>query len=253
MRKVLHKVKSQWIVLGVMGATVVALGTVNVPGVLADEVNGQTVSGTSDTNAGNALTVDLANIQEATVVEVGDPSAVSNPYDFYDWYESMGVDSYANGMRFYIDGLDRTIQVYVKTANDTGELYLTITQMGATAAEDVILIGNQIINPNTYYIFAEGQDSEPIYFSIVNRNADNYVEPNYNRFEEVSDVSIDSCPRVSPIVNYNIWFYKTIITIFCFNRMIYYRNDFEIRCRSVLINYFGNFKISVFRIIAIFF
>ena len=207
MRKVLHKVKSQWIVLGVMGATVVALGTVNVPGVSADEVNGQTVSGTSDTNAGNALTVDLANIQEATVVEVGDPSAVSNPYDFYDWYESMGVDSYANGMRFYIDGLDRTIQLYVKTANDTGELYLTITQMGATAAEDVILIGNQIINPNTYYIFAEGQDSEPIYFSIVNRNADNYVEPNYNRFEEVSEASVDplNIKNYSPELYENVY------------------------------------------------
>ena len=40
--------------------------------------------------------------------------------------------------------------------------------MGATEAERIILIENQIIKPNTYYIFAEGQDIEPVYFSIVN-------------------------------------------------------------------------------------
>jgi len=37
MRKVLHKVKSQWVVLGVMGATVVSLGTANVQEVSAAE------------------------------------------------------------------------------------------------------------------------------------------------------------------------------------------------------------------------
>lgn len=36
MRKVLHKVKSQWIVLGVLGATVVSLGTADVRQVAAD-------------------------------------------------------------------------------------------------------------------------------------------------------------------------------------------------------------------------
>ena len=191
MRKVMRKVKSQWVVLGVMGATVVALGTANVPGVSAEEVDGQAVSGTSDTNAGNALTVDLANIQEATIVEVINQESVINPYNFSDWYESMGVDSYVNGMWFNMEGINSTFQVYVKTANDTGDLYLTITQMGATEAEDVVLIENQIIKSNTNYSFVEEQDIEPVYFSFRNINADNYVEPNYNRFEEVTDESVD--------------------------------------------------------------
>lgn len=191
MRKVMRKVKSQWAVMGIMGAIVVALGTANVPGVLAEEVDGQTVTETSDTNAGDATTYDSASIKEATVIEVSDPSAISNPYNFYDWYESMGVDSYSNGMRFYIDGIESTFQLYVKIASDTGDLYLTVTQRGATEAEDVVLIENQIIKSNTNYSFVEEQDIEPVYFSFRNINADNYVEPNYNRFEEVTDESVD--------------------------------------------------------------
>ena len=37
MRKVLRKVKSQWAVLGIMGATVIALGAADVPQVSAAE------------------------------------------------------------------------------------------------------------------------------------------------------------------------------------------------------------------------
>ena len=44
MRNVLHKVKSQWAVLGVMGATVVALGTMNVPQAVAAELDGVPVT-----------------------------------------------------------------------------------------------------------------------------------------------------------------------------------------------------------------
>lgn len=47
MRKVLHKVKSHWIVLGVMGATVVALGAADVQKVSAAEVEG---AGVIETN-----------------------------------------------------------------------------------------------------------------------------------------------------------------------------------------------------------
>jgi hypothetical protein len=44
MGNVLHKVRSQWAVLGVMGATVVALGTMNVPQAVAAELDGVTVT-----------------------------------------------------------------------------------------------------------------------------------------------------------------------------------------------------------------
>ena len=44
MRKVLRKVKSQWAVLGIMGATVIALGAVDVPQISADEIEGATTS-----------------------------------------------------------------------------------------------------------------------------------------------------------------------------------------------------------------
>ena len=46
MRKVLHKVKSQWIVLGVLGATVVSLGTADVRQVAASEIEGASASET---------------------------------------------------------------------------------------------------------------------------------------------------------------------------------------------------------------
>ncbi|WP_192875234.1 G5 domain-containing protein, partial [Trichococcus alkaliphilus] len=55
MRKVLHKVKSHWIVLGVMGATVVALGAADVQKVSAAEVEG---AGVIETNqAATSLSV----------------------------------------------------------------------------------------------------------------------------------------------------------------------------------------------------
>ena len=44
MRNVLHKVKSQWAVLGVMGATVVVLGTMNVAQTVAAELDSVTVT-----------------------------------------------------------------------------------------------------------------------------------------------------------------------------------------------------------------
>ena len=46
MRKVLHKVKSQWVVLGVLGATVVSLGTADVRQVSASEIEGASASET---------------------------------------------------------------------------------------------------------------------------------------------------------------------------------------------------------------
>ena len=46
MRKVLHKVKSQWIVLGVLGATVVSLGIADVRQVSASEIEGASASET---------------------------------------------------------------------------------------------------------------------------------------------------------------------------------------------------------------
>ena len=44
MKNVLHKVKSQLAILGVMGATVVALGTINVPQTVAAELDSVTVT-----------------------------------------------------------------------------------------------------------------------------------------------------------------------------------------------------------------
>ena len=44
MKNVLRKVKSQWAVLGVMGATVVALGTMNVPEAVAAELDDVTLT-----------------------------------------------------------------------------------------------------------------------------------------------------------------------------------------------------------------
>ena len=54
MRKVLHKVKSQWVVLGVLGGTVVALGTTNVQQVSAAEVDGAVTTEATE-QSGNAL------------------------------------------------------------------------------------------------------------------------------------------------------------------------------------------------------
>ncbi|WP_159072182.1 G5 domain-containing protein [Trichococcus paludicola] len=55
MRKVLHKVKSQWIVLGVLGATVVSLGTADVRQVSASEIEGASASETlTDRKLGTA-------------------------------------------------------------------------------------------------------------------------------------------------------------------------------------------------------
>ncbi|SYZ77900.1 G5 domain-containing protein [Trichococcus shcherbakoviae] len=58
MRKVLRKVKSQWAVLGIMGATVIALGAVDVPQISADEIEGATTSESvagSESGAGSAI------------------------------------------------------------------------------------------------------------------------------------------------------------------------------------------------------
>ena len=58
MRKVLRKVKSQWAVLGIMGATVIALGAVDVPQISADEIEGATTSESvagSESGAGSVV------------------------------------------------------------------------------------------------------------------------------------------------------------------------------------------------------
>ena len=58
MRKVLHKVKSNWIVLGVMGATVVALGAADVQKVSAAEVEGAGVIETSAASISSSVSND---------------------------------------------------------------------------------------------------------------------------------------------------------------------------------------------------
>ena len=72
MRKVLHKVKSQWVVLGVMGATVVSLGTANIQKVSAAETEN---TGTIETieQTGSALVPDgpiTISTEEPTVEEL---------------------------------------------------------------------------------------------------------------------------------------------------------------------------------------
>ena len=58
MRKVLHKVKSHWIVLGVMGATVVALGAADVQKVSAAEVEGAGVIETNQAATSSSVSND---------------------------------------------------------------------------------------------------------------------------------------------------------------------------------------------------
>lgn len=43
-RKVMHKLKSQWLVIGVLGAATMVLGATGIPLVSADEVSGQAVT-----------------------------------------------------------------------------------------------------------------------------------------------------------------------------------------------------------------
>ncbi|WP_106449736.1 leucine-rich repeat protein [Trichococcus alkaliphilus] len=70
MRKVLRKVKSQWVVLGVMGATVVSLGTANIQKVSAAETEG---AGTIETieQTGNTVVPDepITILEEETITE----------------------------------------------------------------------------------------------------------------------------------------------------------------------------------------
>ena len=72
MRKVLHKVKSQWIVLGVMGATIVSLGTADIQKVSAAETNGIGITGTIE-QTGSTLVPDepiTISTEETAVEEV---------------------------------------------------------------------------------------------------------------------------------------------------------------------------------------
>ena len=72
MRKVLHKVKSQWVVLGVMGATVVSLGTMDVQRVSAAEVDGVTVTDSAEQSGNLAGTDDpiTFSTEETTTEEI---------------------------------------------------------------------------------------------------------------------------------------------------------------------------------------
>ncbi|WP_153060364.1 leucine-rich repeat protein [Trichococcus alkaliphilus] len=74
MRKVLHKVKSQWVVLGVMGATVVSLGTANIQKVSAAETEN---TGTIETieQTGSPLVPD-----EPITISTEEPNVEELPY-----------------------------------------------------------------------------------------------------------------------------------------------------------------------------
>ena len=70
MRKVLRKVKSQWVVLGVMGATVVSLGTANIQKVSAAETEGAGIIETSEqTGSTVAPTEPITILEEETITE----------------------------------------------------------------------------------------------------------------------------------------------------------------------------------------
>ena len=75
MRKVLRKVKSQWAVLGIMGATVIALGAADVPHVSADEIEGATTSESvagSESGAGSEVTETSKNAVQTNFQESED-------------------------------------------------------------------------------------------------------------------------------------------------------------------------------------
>ena len=75
MKKVLRKVKSQWAVLGIMGATVIALGAADVPHVSADEIEGATTSESvagSESGAGSEVTETSKNAVQTNFQESED-------------------------------------------------------------------------------------------------------------------------------------------------------------------------------------
>lgn len=133
MRKVLHKVKSRWVVVGIMGTTVVALGTANVQVVSADQIDGITVTeAISGIELGTAFVTletteknDHIGIENAIVTTTSDETATVFVYWNEDDTASVSVEG-TNGDVIYSELLNDTASENRITVLNEGMDYYTI-------------------------------------------------------------------------------------------------------------------------------
>ncbi|WP_180687975.1 G5 domain-containing protein [Trichococcus shcherbakoviae] len=129
MRKVLHKVKSQWIVLGVLGATVVSLGTADVRQVSASEIEGASAS---ETIAARELgTADVS-------VEAAEKAA------------HIGVDNAIDTAT-----TDGTATVFVHW-NEDGTITVTVKDLNGSVLYSELLVDSE--DENTIKVLTANQD-----------------------------------------------------------------------------------------------
>ncbi|SYZ77899.1 SH3-like domain-containing protein [Trichococcus shcherbakoviae] len=121
MRKVLRKVKSQWAVLGVMGATVVALGTMNIPQAVAAELNGVPVTETS-------LTTDTVFVKIVSTTAVDYDAIISRGTDGINT-KPWGTEGFET-IGYSADYLNAAVSVSQEQVADNGVTWALVSKNG---------------------------------------------------------------------------------------------------------------------------
>ena len=137
MRKVLHKVKSQWVVLGVMGATIVSLGTANIQKVSAAETES---TGTIETieQTGNTAVPDepiTISTEETAVEEV--------PYTTVEVVDSNLEQGKTEVRQVGINGVQSNTYTVIYTDGLETSRTLIRSEVTTASTEEIIAVGTK--------------------------------------------------------------------------------------------------------------